>query len=76
LTSQLSAGSRCALTSAATSCISSVWLCQKSSPKGRPGVLNINDGLLLWLEHLVYCALGGNGTSRMYGRKPLRPASG
>ncbi|MEM6162136.1 exodeoxyribonuclease V subunit gamma [Erwinia sp. P6884] len=35
----------------------------------RPGHLNYTDGLALWLEHLVYCTLGGGGTSRMYGRK-------
>lgn len=35
----------------------------------RPGVLNFNDGLSLWLEHLVYCMMGGNGRSRMFGRK-------
>ncbi len=40
------------------------WLTQVQSDgllRWRPGVLNINDGLLLWLEHLVYCALGGDG---------------
>ncbi|WP_256853133.1 exodeoxyribonuclease V subunit gamma [Pantoea sp. Fr+CA_20] len=48
------------------------WLTQVQSDgllRWRPGVLNINDGLLLWLEHLVYCALGGNGRSRMFGRQ-------
>jgi len=35
----------------------------------RPGELNLSDGLLLWTEHMVYCALGGQGISRMYGRK-------
>ncbi|MBD8167927.1 exodeoxyribonuclease V subunit gamma [Erwinia persicina] len=35
----------------------------------RPGMLNFNDGLTLWLEHLVYCALGGTGSSTMLGRK-------
>lgn len=35
----------------------------------RPGELNFNDGLSLWLEHLIYCMLGGRGCSRMYGRK-------
>lgn len=35
----------------------------------RPGHLNFTDGLALWLEHLVYCVLGGSGDSRMYGRK-------
>ncbi len=48
------------------------WLTQVQSDgllRWRPGVLNMNDGLQLWLEHLVYCAAGGRGTSRMYGRK-------
>ncbi|ERK12545.1 Exodeoxyribonuclease V gamma chain [Pantoea sp. AS-PWVM4] len=48
------------------------WLTQVQADgllRWRPGVLNMNDGLLLWLEHLVYCALGGSGESRMYGRK-------
>ncbi|GAA0471751.1 MULTISPECIES: exodeoxyribonuclease V subunit gamma [Tatumella] len=35
----------------------------------RPGELNLSDGLLLWIEHVVYCALGYQGISRMYGRK-------
>lgn len=38
----------------------------------RPGHLNFTDGLALWLEHLVYCMLGGSGASRMYGRKESR----
>ena len=38
----------------------------------RPGHLNFTDGLTLWLEHLVYCVLGGSGASRMYGRKESR----
>lgn len=29
--------------------------------------LSMKDGLLLWLEHLVYCALGGTGDSRLFG---------
>lgn len=29
--------------------------------------LSIKDGLLLWLEHLVYCALGGTENSRLFG---------
>lgn len=51
------------------------WLAQVQSDgllRWRPGVLNMNDGLLLWLEHLVYCALGGEGESRMFGRKNSR----
>jgi len=35
----------------------------------RPGHLNFTDGLSLWLEHLVYCMLGGQGSSRMFGKK-------
>lgn len=35
----------------------------------RPAALTAVDGLLLWIEHLVYCAAGGEGESRMYGRK-------
>ncbi|KFD17322.1 exodeoxyribonuclease V subunit gamma [Tatumella ptyseos] len=34
----------------------------------RPGELNLSDGLLLWIEHVVSCALGVPGISRMYGR--------
>ncbi|MBK4765233.1 MAG: exonuclease V subunit gamma, partial [Pantoea sp. Brub] len=29
--------------------------------------LNIYHGLLLWLEHLIYCSLGGSGNSLMVG---------
>ncbi|BAH82997.1 exodeoxyribonuclease V subunit gamma [Candidatus Ishikawella capsulata] len=32
-------------------------------------ILNINDGLRLWIEHLIYCALGKKGISRIYGDK-------
>lgn len=35
----------------------------------RPATLSAVDGILLWLEHLVYCCAGGTGESRMYGRK-------
>lgn len=35
----------------------------------RPAPLNAADGLLLWLEHLVYCLCGEQGESRMYGNK-------
>ncbi|WWO98603.1 MAG: exodeoxyribonuclease V subunit gamma [Candidatus Dasytiphilus stammeri] len=31
--------------------------------------LNFRDGLLLWLEHLVYCMMNGTGNSRMFGQK-------
>ncbi|MGY3098562.1 exodeoxyribonuclease V subunit gamma [Pantoea agglomerans] len=51
------------------------WLTQVQSDgllRWRPGILNMNDGLLLWLEHLVYCALGGTGSSRMFGRQQSR----
>ncbi|MGL9769418.1 MAG: exodeoxyribonuclease V subunit gamma [Sodalis sp. (in: enterobacteria)] len=34
-----------------------------------PGVLSASDGLLLWLEHLAYCAMGGEGASRMFGMR-------
>ncbi|VFP79951.1 exodeoxyribonuclease V subunit gamma [Candidatus Erwinia haradaeae] len=33
----------------------------------RPGILNFQDGLILWLEHLLYCATGGQGVSLMLG---------
>ncbi len=35
----------------------------------RPSVLNVAHGLQLWVEHVVWCATGGEGSSRMYGRK-------
>lgn len=35
----------------------------------RPALLNVSQGLQLWLEHLVYCASGGTGTSRLFVRK-------
>lgn len=35
----------------------------------RPATLSAVDGILLWLEHLVYCCMGRVGTSRFYGRK-------
>lgn len=35
----------------------------------RPSVPGVRDGLQLWLEHLVYCAMGHQGESRLYGRK-------
>ncbi|WP_343182947.1 exodeoxyribonuclease V subunit gamma [Buchnera aphidicola (Neophyllaphis podocarpi)] len=35
----------------------------------RPGILNIYDGLSLWLEHLVYCLSGGLGDSIFIGKK-------
>lgn len=48
------------------------WLAQVQDDgllRWRPGVLTLKDGLILWLEHLIYCALGGTGNSRMFGRK-------
>jgi exodeoxyribonuclease V gamma subunit len=35
----------------------------------RPATLSAVDGILLWLEHLVYCCVGGAGESRMFGSK-------
>ncbi|ENB8792468.1 exodeoxyribonuclease V subunit gamma [Escherichia coli] len=35
----------------------------------RPSLLNVAQGMQLWLEHLVYCASGGNGESRLFLRK-------
>ncbi|AEW44370.1 exodeoxyribonuclease V, g chain [Serratia symbiotica str. 'Cinara cedri'] len=35
----------------------------------RPAVLSIVDGVLLWLEHLLYCYMGGTGISRIYGQQ-------
>ncbi|BFO11584.1 hypothetical protein GGER_40940 [Serratia rubidaea] len=35
----------------------------------RPAALSAVDGILLWLEHLLYCSAGGQGESRMLGRK-------
>ena len=35
----------------------------------RPSMLKVNQGLQLWLEHLVYCASGGSGESRILVRK-------
>ncbi|BDH44751.1 RecBCD enzyme subunit RecC [Salmonella enterica subsp. enterica serovar Choleraesuis] len=35
----------------------------------RPSLLRVGHGLQLWLEHLVYCAQGAGGESRLYGRK-------
>ncbi|WP_395480180.1 exodeoxyribonuclease V subunit gamma [Candidatus Curculioniphilus buchneri] len=32
-----------------------------------PRHLSLKDGLLLWLEHLIYCAMGGKGESRFFG---------
>jgi exodeoxyribonuclease V gamma subunit len=35
----------------------------------RPSVLNVAHGMQLWVEHVVWCAMGGAGSSRVYGRK-------
>jgi exodeoxyribonuclease V gamma subunit len=35
----------------------------------RPSMLSVSQGLQLWLEHLVYCAGGGEGESRLFVRK-------
>lgn len=35
----------------------------------RPSVLNVAHGMQLWAEHIVWCASGGQGSSRVYGRK-------
>ncbi|HDG1681379.1 TPA: exodeoxyribonuclease V subunit gamma [Kluyvera ascorbata] len=35
----------------------------------RPSLLSVSQGMQLWLEHLVYCASGGTGDSRLLLRK-------
>ncbi|WP_085688241.1 exodeoxyribonuclease V subunit gamma, partial [Lonsdalea populi] len=35
----------------------------------RPGKISLVDGMMLWLEHLIYCLSGGQGESRIYGRE-------
>lgn len=35
----------------------------------RPSLLSVAQEMQLWLEHLVYCASGGNGESRLFLRK-------
>lgn len=48
------------------------WLSQVQ-PDGllrwRPSMLSFAQGMQLWLEHLVYCASGGDGESRLFLRK-------
>ncbi|MEO3990637.1 exodeoxyribonuclease V subunit gamma [Pseudocitrobacter cyperus] len=48
------------------------WLTQVQ-PNGllrwRPSLLSVSQGMQLWLEHLVYCASGGTGESRLLLRK-------
>lgn len=48
------------------------WLTDVQSDgllRWRPSLPGIRDGMQLWLEHLVYCASGGTGMSRLYGRR-------
>lgn len=48
------------------------WLHQVQNDgllRWRPATLSAADGLQLWLEHLAYAASGGQGDSRIYGRK-------
>lgn len=52
-------------------CISG-WLHQVQGDgllRWRPATLSAVDGILLWLEHLVYSCAGGTGISRLYGCK-------
>lgn len=48
------------------------WLPQVQSDgllRWRPAMQNVSQGMQLWLEHLVYCASGGTGESRLFLRK-------
>jgi exodeoxyribonuclease V gamma subunit len=48
------------------------WLPQVQSNgllRWRPSMQNVSQGMQLWLEHLVYCASGGVGESRLLLRK-------
>jgi len=48
------------------------WLTQVQSDgllRWRPSMQNVSQGMQLWLEHLVYCASGGTGESRLLLRK-------
>lgn len=48
------------------------WLQQVQSDgllRWRPSLLSVAQGMQLWLEHLVYCASGGRGESRLFVRK-------
>jgi exodeoxyribonuclease V gamma subunit len=48
------------------------WLPQVQSDgllRWRPSMQNVSQGMQLWLEHLVYCASGGIGESRLLLRK-------
>ena len=55
------------------------WL-QQVQPDGllrwRPSLLSVSQGMQLWLEHLVYCASGGTGESRLFVRKRRVALSG
>ncbi len=35
----------------------------------RASKLSVVNGILMWLEHLIYCSSGGKGVSRLYERK-------
>lgn len=48
------------------------WLSQVQSDgllRWRPSLVSMSQGMQLWLEHLVYCASGGHGESRLLLRK-------
>ncbi|MBV8041203.1 exodeoxyribonuclease V subunit gamma [Pluralibacter sp.] len=48
------------------------WLSQVQSDgllRWRPSLISMSQGMQLWLEHLVYCASGGDGESRLLLRK-------
>ncbi|MFS9435100.1 exodeoxyribonuclease V subunit gamma [Citrobacter sp. C348] len=48
------------------------WLTQVQQDgllRWRPSLLSVSQGVQLWLEHLVYCASGGTGESRLFLRK-------
>jgi exodeoxyribonuclease V gamma subunit len=48
------------------------WLPQVQADgllRWRPSMQNVSQGMQLWLEHLVYCASGGIGESRLLLRK-------
>lgn len=50
------------------------WLQQVQSDgllRWRPSLLSMAQGMQLWLEHLVYCASGGTGESRLFVRKEV-----
>ncbi|NDO81569.1 exodeoxyribonuclease V subunit gamma [Citrobacter sp. NCU1] len=48
------------------------WLSQVQEDgllRWRPSLISVAQGMQLWLEHLVYCASGGTGESRLFLRK-------